>query len=314
MPGTITAAEPAARASLRLTDSQLTSLVQALDSNHDGHLSGDEVRFSLAARGRMTNEGTTTAALTIALRDERVAIRQLPMAVAQQVAQQLASQLYGLQGLPRSLDTDRSGTLSAAELATALNQGQLVLNRSLRAASGAPTAEEHYTATATLPVAQIAQAMDQSQYFLIRGDAASGLKATIGGLMAVAAAGGSTGLAANAIFQGLQAMGDVPTYAAQPGWLAMIARFGLAAMARGETNVEAILAAAARQVLYERPDEDGVRAFFTGALQSLQAQQPKDTRRWDSVLLAQLDTEPSALAMMRSAMSGALHQPFGVDE
>jgi hypothetical protein len=308
MPGTITAAQPSTKASLRLTDAQIGSLVQALDTNHDGQLTSDEVRFSFAARGRMTGEGATTAAVTSALRDERVAIRQLPAAIANQVALVLAPQLYGLQGLPRTLDTDKNGTLSAAELTIALNKGQLVLNRSLRASAGAATQEEHYATSATLPVAQIAQALEQSQYHLIRGNAPAALQATVGGLMAVAAAGGSTGLAANAIYQGISAMSNLPTYAAQPGWLAMVGRFGLAAMSHGDTNVESLLASAARQVLYERPDEDGVRAFFTGALQSLQAQQAKDDDRWDSTLLAQLETEPSALALMRSVMAGALHE------
>jgi hypothetical protein len=307
MPGTITAALPATRPNLQLSDYQISSLVQALDSNHDGQLTGDEVRLSLAARGRMKDEGTTTAALSIALRDEKVAIRQLPPAVAAQVAQLLAPSLNGLQGLPRSLDTDKNGSLSAVELSSALTKGQLVLNRSLRAASGAPTQEEHYAAAATLPVVLVAQALDQSQYHLIRGDGAAALQVTISGLMAVAAAGGETGLAANAVYQGIVAARELPQYAAHPTWLAMIGRFGLAALSRGNTDVESILAAASKQILYERPDEEGARAFFGGALKSLQAQQPKNDDRWDSVLLAQLATEPSALVLMRGALAGTRH-------
>jgi hypothetical protein len=227
--------------------------------------------------------------------------------VASKVAQMLQPQLYGMAGLPRHLDTDKSGSLSVAELAAALNKGQLVLNRSLRAVTGPATAEEHYATPAPLPVAQVARALEQSQYHLIRGDGAAALREAIAGLTAAAAAGGQTGLAANAIYQGIMALGDLPPYAAHPGWLAMVGRSGLAAMARGETQVDTILGSASKQILYERPDEEGVRTFFSAALQSLQAQQPKDGDRWDTVLLGQLDTEPSALALMRSAMARTMH-------
>ncbi|MBC7541765.1 MAG: hypothetical protein H7338_03460, partial [Candidatus Sericytochromatia bacterium] len=279
MPGTITAALPANRPSLRLTDAQLGTVVTALDTNHDGRLSGDEMRPSLSARGRLQDGTVTTAGVTSALRDEKVALRQLPTAVANQVAAMLIGQLNGMSGLPRSFDTDRNGTLSQAELASVLNKGQLIVNHSVRAATGGPQQEEHFAAGATLPVGDIVKAMEQSEYFIIRGDGASALSATVQGLTVVAAAGGETGLTANAIYQGINALSHLPQYASHPGWVALVGRFGMAAMLRGETNAKGILAAAARQIMYERPDEAGVRTFFEASLKAIQTQLPAEDDR-----------------------------------
>lgn len=304
MPASITAALPSTRAMVHLTDSQLGSIVQALDTNHDGQLTNDEVHLSFSARGRMQDDGTTTAAVAIALRDEKVAIRQLPSAVASQVAGMVTAQLWGMAGFPAALDTDHNGSISQSELATALSKGQVMVNRSIRTSYGAPYQEEHFAVTPSIPVADIAQSQDRSQYFLIRGDGSSALAAAVAGLRSVAAAGGEQGLAAAAIYQGLGALKDMPQYYAQPGWLAMIGRFGLAAIGRGESSAQSILASAGRQVLYERPDEDGAREFYTAALKTVQSQLPANDNRWDSVLLKQLENEPSALALLRSAFAG----------
>ena len=311
MPGTITASLPVSRPSMRLTDYQLSGIVTALDSNHDGELSNDEVHFSLSARGRLQDGSMSVSAVAAALRDEKVALRQLPTGVATQVAMLLSGQMYANGVLPTSLDTDHSGSLSTAELATAISKGQLVINRSVRATTDAPGREEHFAVRATLPVGDIVQSQEQSQAKLIRGDGSAALQAAVRGLMATAAAGGSTGLAANAIYQGIAALGSLPQYAGQPGWLTMIGRFGMAAMTRGETSVESILAAAGRQIMYDRPDEEGVRVFYTAALKAVQTQMAVDADRWDSVLLRQLDTESSALTLMRGAFAGSSRSSDG---